>query len=134
VAAQVGATRFEAGECTIVIASIDDERVLVVFRGKDRGELGSDPFRDLESRFVAGRPLELFFDLQSAVGATLEVSGKWAVWLRNNQGRLTRVSMLTGSPFVRLSAKVVKRFSRLGEKLQLYTDPSAFAGALYGNS
>jgi hypothetical protein len=129
-----GERRFETDECSIVISQVHKGRVLVVFQGCDRGKLGREPFQELEKNLELEGPLELFFDLHSAIGATLDVSGKWAIWLRANNKRLSRVSMLTGSPFVHLSAKAVKRFSELGDKLQLFSDPRDFAGALRATS
>jgi hypothetical protein len=38
--------------------------------------------------------------------------------------------MLTGSPFVQLTAKFVQRFADLGEVMRIYTDPKAFDAAL----
>lgn len=108
---------------------IGERRLLVRLLGRDYGELGLAPFHELERSFAHG-PLELFFDLYSATGATVDVSSSWALWLRRHRDRISRVTMLTGSSFVRLSAKTVQRFSQLGDRVQLYTDPAAFAGAL----
>jgi hypothetical protein len=127
---QSSETRFETEECSVLVSRVGEARVLVVLEGKDRGKLGREPFVAIERIFQGNRPLELFFDLSSAGGATLDVSGSWALWLRANRARLSHVSMLTGSPFVRLSAKSVQRFSGLGDRLSLYSDPHAFATAL----
>jgi hypothetical protein len=125
-----GEIRFETEECCVIVSKVGERRVLVVFEGKDRGELGREPFDAIEKSFQNDTPLDLFFDLFSAEGATLEVSGPWALWLRANRARLGRVTMLTGSPFVKLSARSVQRFSGLGDKLRLYSDPQAFASEL----
>ena len=119
-----------AGTCCVAISRVAERRVLVRLIGKDYGELGREPFNELEKNFGAG-PIELFFDLYGATGATMDVSSSWALWLRRNRDRLGSVSMLTGSPFVRLSAKTVQRFSQLGDKVHLYADPAAFDGALH---
>jgi len=121
---------FIAGSCCVAISRVDERRVLVRLLGADHGELGVEPFRELEKNFVDGELLELFFDLRSATGATMDVSSRWAIWLRRNRARLGRVSMLTGSAFIRLSASTVQRFSELGDKVRLYADPTEFAGAL----
>ena len=121
---------FIAGSCCVAISRVAERRVLVRLLGKDYGELGLEPFRELEKSFVDDGPLELFFDLYSATGATMDVSSSWALWLRRHRNRLGRVSMLTGSTFVSLSAKTVQRFSQLGDKVRLYADPAEFAGAL----
>ena len=122
---------FIAASCAIAISRVAKRRVLVRLLGADHGELGVEPFRELEKSFAEDGLLELFFDLHSAKGATMDVVGSWALWLRRNHARLGRVSMLTGSTFVRLSARTVQHFSELGDKVQLYADPAEFAGALH---
>jgi hypothetical protein len=121
--------RFETEDCAIEIARLRAGRVLVRLEGRDRGQLGREPFAAIEENFSPGRPLELFIDLQSAVGATLDVSGSWAIWLRANRARLSKVSMLTGSSFILLSAQAVQRFSELGDKAQIYSDRTEFESA-----
>lgn len=126
-----GCTRFETKECTIAITRPREGRVLVVFEGRDRGQLGREPFIELEKSLQHADGLELFIDLEAAVGASLDVSGSWALWLRAHGARLAHVSMLTGSYFVELSAQTVKRFSELGDKVRLYSDRRAFESALH---
>lgn len=123
--------KFETDECRVEISPLGKGRVLVALHGHDRGSLGRVPFQQLEKLLAEHEPLELFFDLHEAEGATLEVSGSWAVWLRHNKSRLAHVSMLTGTPYVTLSAKTVQGFSELGERLRLYTDKVAFEAALH---
>ena len=103
---------------------------MIVLEGMDVGKLGREPFHELNKRLDAERPLELFFDLRAARGATLEASGSWAVWLRTNRKHLGRVSMLTARPIIGLSAKTVARFSQLGDKAKLYSNPAEFERAL----
>ena len=105
---------------------------LVVIRltGWDTGEFGRAPMREVEKDFAAGRPLSLFIDARAVKGATIDVSNDWALWLRANRARFAHVSMLTGSPFVQLTAKFVQRFAELGELMRIYTDPAAFDRAL----
>lgn len=121
----------ETSECRLVISQVDTTRVLVVLEGRDRGRLGREPFRELEKSCTPAGPIDLFFDLERARGATLDVSGSWALWLRANRSRLRRVGMLTGSPFVALSARTVSRFAELGGKAQLYSNRRAFERALH---
>ncbi len=123
-------TRFRAEGCQLSIAELGARRLLIVLEGVDVGRLGREPFDDLEQRLEAGSPLELFFDLRAARGATLEASGSWAVWLRANQRHLRRVSMLIGRPSIGLSAKTVTRFSQLGDKAKLYSNAADFERAL----
>jgi hypothetical protein len=122
--------KFEVKDCTVTITKLRESCVLVTLEGRDRGELGRGPFAELEKSFSPGRGLTLFIDLEAAVGASLDVSGSWAVWLRANRQNLEQVIMLTGSYFVELSAQTVKRFSDLGEKVRLYSDRGVFEAAL----
>ena len=122
---------FVAPGCAVAITRVTERRVLVRLLGTDCGELGQDPFRELEKSLASDNALELFFDLHSATAASMDVVGSWALWLRRHRARLARVNMLTGSALIRLSAKTVQHFSELGEKARLYTDPTEFAGALH---
>jgi hypothetical protein len=122
--------KLETQDCTITISEVREGCVLVALEGRDRGDLGREPFVEIEKRFAGGRGLELFIDLEAAVGASLDVSGSWAVWLRANRQSFEHVNMLTGSYFVELSAQTVKRFSDLGDKVRLYSDRGAFEAAL----
>jgi hypothetical protein len=126
--------KFEAKDCTVTITQVREGCALVTLEGSDRGELGREPFAELERSFSATHRLTLFIDLEAAVGASLDVSGSWAVWLRANRQNLEGVNMLTGSYFVELSAQTVKRFSDLGEKVRLFTDRAAFEAALQASA
>ena len=66
---------FVAASCAIGISKVAEGRVLVRLLGADHGELGIEPFRELEKSFVDDGLLELFFDLHSATGATMDVVG-----------------------------------------------------------
>jgi len=122
---------FLGATCCVALSKVADRRLLVRLLGSDYGELGREPFREIEKRFAEG-PLDLYFDLYAATGATMDVSGSWALWLRRHRDRVGTVSMLTGSSFIRASAKTVQRFSELGARARLYADPAAFVDALYG--
>ncbi len=86
--------------------------------------------KEIARDFSAGSPLELFIDARAVKGASIDVSNEWALWLRANRGRFAHISMLTGAPFVQLTAKFVQRFAELGEVMRIYTDPRAFDAAL----
>lgn len=100
--------------------------VVLVLEGRDGGEFGEEPFEELARDMTAGEPVELFIDARGAKAAALEVSGRWAVWLGKHRGALARVSLLTGAPFIALTADVVKSFSGLGELMRVYTNAADF--------
>jgi hypothetical protein len=105
--------------------------------GHDVGELGDAPFRELENDFTPSAPrvsqaptrapfVELFIDAREAQGASIEVSGAWASWLREHKPLLRQVHFLSGSRFIQLSADFVRKFAELGETMRIYTDSRAF--------
>ena len=101
--------------------------------GWDTGEFGDAAMREIEKDFT-GQPLQLFIDARAVKGASIDVSNDWALWLRANRQRFAQISMLTGAPFVQLTARFVQRFADLGEVMRIYTDASAFDAALHAAS
>lgn len=63
-------------------------------------------------------------------GASIEVSGEWAEWLRANKAHLRQISMLTGSRFVEVTADFVRRFAALQGVMRIFTEPKSFDAAL----
>jgi hypothetical protein len=122
--------RLKGTNCSLTIARPAPRVVLLTLTGRDAGELGDGPFRELAKDLDVPGEIELFIDARAGTGATLDVSGKWALWLGANKERFTQVSMLTGSRFIQLTAEVVKNYAELGEKMRLYTEAAAFEGAL----
>jgi hypothetical protein len=103
--------------------------VVLTVTGKDVGEHGPSPFRELAKDVAAG-PFHLFVDARAALGVTIEVSGEWGRWLMRQRSHLLSVHMLTGSRFVQLTAQTVRNFAELGERMRIYTDPTAFEDEL----
>jgi hypothetical protein len=120
---------FEGKHCTIKIRRPAGRVSVLVITGTDVGELGEAPFRELDADLETGG-LELFIDARDTQGASIDVSGQWAQWLRTHRERFRRISMLTGSRFVQLTADFVRRFAELGDRMMIYTDPAAFETAL----
>jgi hypothetical protein len=104
--------------------------VVLRLKGWDTGEFGDAAMKEIARDFAAARPLQLFIDARAVKGASVDVSNDWALWLRANRSRFAHISMLTGAPFVRLTAKFVQRFADLGEIMRIYTDAKAFDSAL----
>jgi hypothetical protein len=103
--------------------------VLLVLSGTDIGEHGSGPFQELE-RDLAGEPFALFVDARDSRGVTIEVSGEWCRWLAKHRNGLASIHMLTGSPFVHVTAGFVRNFAELGDLMRIYTEPARFEQAL----
>jgi hypothetical protein len=121
--------RFESPHCVLRIERPAPGIVVLSFSGSDVGEFGEGPFLELEQDLKTA-PVQLFIDARHGRAATLDVSSEWARWLGAHRDSLRHVSMLTGSRFIQLSADMVRRFSALGERMRLYTDPASFEGAL----
>jgi hypothetical protein len=97
--------------------------------GWDTGEFGNAAMREIEKDFF-DKPIQLFIDARAVKGASIDVSNDWALWLRANRARFAQISMLTGAPFVQLTAKFVQRFADLEDIMRIYTDAPAFDAAL----
>ena len=120
---------FDGVHCSIILRRPTERVVILEIQGRDTGELGDAPFKELAKDLEVGR-LDLFIDARKTLGAGLDVSGQWAQWLRTNKGRFRRVSMLTGSRFVQLTAEFVRRFAEMGDTMNVYTDAASFETAL----
>lgn len=122
--------RFEGMHVTLLVQRRAPGVIVLVIKGMDTGELGDAPFRALEGDLGGDRPIELFVDTRDSRGASVSVSSEWAVWLGRHKSRFRHISMLVGSPFIKLTADFVRRFADLGDLMRIYTDPAAFDGAL----
>lgn len=122
--------RREGAYCTIEIERPRDGILVVRFFGTDVGELGGLPFAELTRHLSDTGPVELFIDARATRGVSLDVSQEWALWLRTNRPRLTRVTMLPGSRLVQVTADFVQRFSGLYDRMRVTTDAAAFDRAL----
>lgn len=100
--------------------------VVVHLAGWDSGELGDVPMRELAKDLAENQLVELFIDAHDVKGASLEVSAEWSQWLATHRSQFKHVTMLTGSPFIQLTANFVRRYADLGEIMKIYTDPAAF--------
>jgi hypothetical protein len=121
---------FEGMHCTIEVRRPAVGVVVVTFLGTDTGELGEAPFLELDSDLEQQPTIALFIDARQARAASVDVSGRWASWMRQNHARLTCVHMLTATRFIELSAQLVKRFANLGDRMTVYTSQADFDAAL----
>lgn len=74
--------------------------------------------------------VHLFIDARDVRGASINVSGEWAQWLRAQKANLRTISMLTGSRYVEITAHFVRRFSELEGVMRIYTEPVIFDAAV----
>jgi hypothetical protein len=120
---------FEGVHCRLNIER--PRRGMVIFHvsGRDVNEFGEEPMRDLEEDLRSG-PIELFIDARHAQGPSIDVSALWATWLRKHRESFSRVSMLTRSRFVQLTADFVRNYGEMGNRMRIYSDPAAFDTAV----
>jgi hypothetical protein len=119
--------RFKTTLCALTIERPAASVVVLTLSGHDTGELGDAPFQELERDFAGDATArELFIDARGAQGASIEVSGTWAQWLRQHKDRLRVVHFLTASRFIQLSADFVRKFAELGDTMRIYTEASVF--------
>jgi hypothetical protein len=121
---------FEGVHCTLKLSSPADRLWLATFVGHDVGEFGDAPLRHLAEFLDQSQRMTLFVDGRDVPGASVEVSGNWAVWMQQNRDRLQQVHILCGSRFIHLTANFVKRFAGLEGKMFVYTEATAFEHAL----
>lgn len=120
---------WESADSTLRLRRVGPGVVLLVITGTDVGEHGAAPFEELE-KDLRGGGLSLFVDAKQSRGVTIEVSAEWCRWLARHRNALRGVYMLTGSPFVQITAKLVRNFGELGDLMCIYTDAQAFEQAL----
>ena len=119
--------RFKTKLCELTIERPAGSLIVLTLSGNDTGELGNAPFKELEQDFATqGVQRELFIDARGGQGASIEVSGSWAQWLRQHKPQLRVVHFLTASRFIQLSADFVRKFAELGETMRIYTEASVF--------
>lgn len=118
--------RWEGQHARLTLRRPTPGLVVLVLEGRDAGEFGDEPFDELAPEMAGPEPVELFIDARAAKAAGVEVSGRWAIWLGKHRGALRRVSLLAGTPFITLTADLVKSFSGLGELMHIYTNAADF--------
>jgi hypothetical protein len=124
-------TRFKTKLCELTIERPAASVIVLRLSGHDVGELGEAPFQELARDFTAeATQRELFIDARNGQGASIDVSGSWARWLRAHKAQLRVVHFLTASRFIQLSADFVRKFAELGETMRIYTEAGAFDAEL----
>jgi uncharacterized protein (DUF1786 family) len=121
---------YEGIHCNLTLQQPAPGLVVLRIAGSDVGEFGEAPMQALSGWLDGGGPVDFFIDAREVRGASIEVSGDWALWLARNRERLRAVTMLTGSRFIQVTAEFVRRFSALDGIMRVSTDPAAFDAAV----
>lgn len=118
--------QYQGIHCNLAIERPASAVIVVRLTGWDVGEFGDAPMREIARLLEGGGAAQLYIDARQVKGATIDVSNDWALWLSAQRARFAHISMLTGAPFVQLTAKFVRRFAGLDDKMRIYTDAQAF--------
>lgn len=120
------AIRYEDATCEMAIDSPARGVVVLRISGHDVGSFGEAPMRAVESLLLDNEPIQLFIDARETRGASIDVSGQWALWLRSNQVRIARIGMLTGSRLIGFTAGFVRSFAGLDDLMEVYSVAADF--------
>jgi hypothetical protein len=121
---------FEGMHCSLTIQQFPPCVIVLRISGRDVGEFGDAPMKALNDSIASSEPIELFIDARDVKGASIDVSGDWALWLSSHKPGLRTVTMLTGSRFIEITAEFVRRFASLEGIMRICSDPAAFDSAL----
>jgi hypothetical protein len=124
------AIRYDGVHCRLLAQMLPPSVVVLKISGSDVGEFGEAPMRALDQWLGSGPPVHFFIDAREGRGVSVDVSGDWARWLSRNRSKFRSVTMLTGSPFIQVTAEFVRRFSELQGVMRICTDPAVFDKAL----
>src|SRR5581483_4351714 len=105
--------RYDGIHCNLLIEQLPNQVVVLRISGTDIGEFGDAPMQALNGWLAGSSPVDFFIDARNVRGASIEVSGDWAAWLRLSKDALKSVTMLTGSRFIQVTAEFVRRFAGL---------------------
>src|SRR5690349_2684325 len=117
---------YQGIHCALTIRRPIPGVTVVVLGGSDIGEFGDFPMQELAKDLERSGALELFIDAGAVRGASIEVSKEWALWMSGQRHRLKRISMLTGSRYVQMTALFVRRFAELLDQMRIFTERAAF--------
>lgn len=104
--------------------------MVLTIAGSDVGEFGDAPMLVMDEWLAGIGGVQLFIDARAVRGASVDVSGAWANWLERKKPQLSGITMLTGSPFVRITAEFVRAFAGLDGIMRICTEPAVFDKAL----
>lgn len=103
--------------------------LLATISGQDSGQFGTAALDEIRLEIVRHAPLELLADAQ-AVPVSTAVSQEWTQFFWSSRQQLRRVSALTGSRLINLTAAIAQHLSQAGKRIQVYSDRQLFDQAL----
>jgi hypothetical protein len=120
------AIEYQGLYCDLAIRRPAPAIAVVVLGGSDVGEFGDLAMRELQKDLDRFSSIEVFIDARAVRGASVEVSGEWALWMRARRSSFKRINMLTGSRYIQITATFVRRFAGLADLMNIYTEQAAF--------
>ena len=120
------AIEYDGVHCGLAIRRPAAAVALVVLSGCDIGEFGDLPMRELQKDLARYKTIELFIDARAVRGASIAVSGEWALWMRAHRPSFKRINMLTGSRYIQITATFVRRFAGLADLMNVFTEQAVF--------
>ncbi|HLK68740.1 MAG TPA: hypothetical protein VKU19_35155 [Bryobacteraceae bacterium] len=118
--------RYEATHCNLVIQRFPPGVIILRIAGCDVGEFGKEPMNEIGAWIDAAHPVDFFIDARDVTGASIAVSGDWALWLSAHKSGLRSVTMLSGSRFIHVTAEFVRRFASLEGIMRVCSEPAVF--------
>jgi hypothetical protein len=94
--------------------------------GRDRGQFGDVPFRDIEAEAFRFRPLDLFIDSSGLDLADRAVVSRWTAWLRELPGSVQSLGILHGSGMTGVNVAVAAHLARHPGRLRVRRDRARF--------
>lgn len=122
--------RYDGVHCSLRLERVSRGIVSLQISGRDVGEFSDAPLLALDRWLASSGAVELFIDARHVKGASIDVSGEWARWLGGHKDQLRSVTMLTGSPFIHITAEFVRRFADLEGVMRICSEASVFEEAL----
>ena len=122
---------YEGVHCSLAITQLASEVVVLKISGSDIGEFGDAPLLALDGWLAGAAPVELFIDARNVRGASIDVSGEWAIWLGRHKANLRAITMLTGSPFIHITANLCAGSPIWKALMRICTEPDVFDAALH---
>jgi hypothetical protein len=122
--------RYDGVHCSLLLERLGPYVVLLKISGSDVGEFGESPMQVLSDWLAHTNHIRFFIDARAVRGASVDVSGEWAKWLAKTKEKFDSITMLTGTPFIHITAEFVRRFSELEGIMRICTDPEAFETVL----
>jgi hypothetical protein len=122
--------QYDGIHCSLTLERIGPYVILLKIAGSDIGEFGEAPMQVLSDWLAHAAHVQFFIDARAVRGASVDVSSEWAKWLAKTKEKFDSITMLTGTPFIHITAGFVRRFSELEGIMRICTDPEVFEAAL----